>query len=69
MVFPQSIRQGDSGMCDQNGLGCAEKWTSVSPCLAAEAPHTAVEVARLASEPAEAQTLRVVAQVEFESNV
>ena len=32
MIFPQSIRQGDTGRCDQNGLSCAEKWTSVSPC-------------------------------------
>jgi len=32
MILPQSIRQGDTGRCDQNGLGGAEKWTSVSPC-------------------------------------
>jgi hypothetical protein len=31
MIFPQSIRQGDTGRCDQNGLGRAEKWISVSP--------------------------------------
>ena len=33
MISPQSIRQGEAGGCDQNGLGIAEKWTSVSPCL------------------------------------
>jgi hypothetical protein len=33
MISPQSIRQGDTGRCDQNGLGGAEEWTSVSPCL------------------------------------
>jgi len=32
MIFPQSIRQGDTGRCDQIGLGRAEKWTRVSPC-------------------------------------
>jgi hypothetical protein len=32
MILSHSIRQGDMGRCDQNGLGCAEKWMSVSPC-------------------------------------
>jgi hypothetical protein len=31
MIFPQSIRLGDTGRCDQNGLGSAEKWVSLSP--------------------------------------
>jgi hypothetical protein len=31
MIFPQSFRQGDTGIYDQNGSGCVEKWTSVSP--------------------------------------
>ena len=31
MIFPQSIRQGDTRRCDENGLGRAGKWTSVSP--------------------------------------
>jgi hypothetical protein len=31
MIVPQSIRHGDTGRCDQNGLGRAETYTSVSP--------------------------------------
>ena len=33
MISPLSIRQGDMRTSDQNGLGRAETWTSVSPCL------------------------------------
>jgi hypothetical protein len=33
MISPQSIRQGDTGRCDQNGLGRAEQWTSLSPWI------------------------------------
>ena len=33
--FPQSMRQGNKQRCDQHGLGCAEKCTSVSPWLRA----------------------------------
>jgi hypothetical protein len=33
MIFPQSISQGNTGRCDQNGLDGAEMWTSVRPCL------------------------------------
>ena len=42
-MFPQSIRQGDTGRCDENGLGSAEKWTIVSPCrqVSAECPGLA----------------------------
>jgi hypothetical protein len=35
MIFPQSIRQGNTGRCDQNGISGAEKWTSVRPCIEA----------------------------------
>ena len=38
MIFPQSIRQGDTGRRDQNGFGCAEQCTSVSPWLEAADP-------------------------------
>ena len=31
MNFPQSIRQGDTGRCDQTGLSGAGKWTNLSP--------------------------------------
>ena len=31
MISPHPIRQGEMGCCDQDGLGRAETWTSVSP--------------------------------------
>ena len=43
MISPQSSRQGDTGRCDQNGLGCAEKWTSVPPCLGVRGEEDGVD--------------------------
>ena len=44
MIFPHSIRQGDTERCDRNGLGRAEKWTSVSPWVSAMYPRARVEL-------------------------
>jgi len=58
MISPLSIRQGDAGRCDQNGLGCAEKWTSASPwSKAIAAPAVAASAdADAATAPADAAT-------------
>jgi hypothetical protein len=46
-ISPQSIRRWATGRSDQNGLGCAEKWTSVSPCRAQREVEAGLDVGAL----------------------
>jgi hypothetical protein len=55
--------------CDENGLGSAEKWTSVSPCLVLTQQH-GLEVCAEGARVAQAILgLGVAAQREFKSNI